>query len=126
MANAGYASAKIEHRLYDGSGPREWVRFFRATCGALGIPEAKAVKRAYLFLSEGVQGMIDFVVDIDQDNQRNWAHLQTLLVQLSPFEDETFTAERELGTFKTGANESAAAVITRLLAIQRQLPDRLR
>lgn len=125
--NGGHASLKIEHRLFDGSGPKEWVRSFRSTTAALGIPEATAVKRAYLYLAEGIQGMVDFAGDIDLDaNTRRWPALQALLVRLSPFEDEAFAAERELGAFKAGSSESAAGVITRLLGIQRQLPARLR
>lgn len=121
MANAGgYASVKIEDRLFDGSGPRDWVRSFQSNCSALDIPTATAVKQVFLYMSEGIQGRIDFATDIDQDHQRTWEHLQTLLVRLSPFEDESFAAERELGTFKAGANVPAADVITRLLAIQRR------
>lgn len=126
-ANGGYANVKIEHRLFDGSGPREWLRSFQAVTGALGIPEATAVKRAFLHFSEGIQGMVDFPTEIDLDaNTRRWPSLQALLVRLSPFEDEAFAAERELGTFKAGNTEPAAAVITRLMAIQRQLPARMR
>lgn len=126
-ANGGYANVKIEHRSFDGSGPREWLRSFQAVTGALGIPEATAVKRAFLHFSEGIQGLVDFPTEIDRDaNTRRWPSLQALLLRLSPFEDEAFAAERELGTFKAGNTETAAAVIIRLMAIQRQLPERLR
>lgn len=127
MAANANANLRVEHPLFDGNEPSEWTRSFQWTTEAHGLAEADAVRRAYLYIAEPLRKAIDFAQDINRDEHtRSWAGLRQLLRRLSPFADEDFQAEQALYAFKAGHNEDATALIARLQAIQRQLPDRLR